>query len=90
MLSDPLLYHLHHVCENENEIKFHYVQNSACLVTIIYDNRPIYNSRASLCNGGTIHVPVSTALLSGKAHVVPVVPITTPMLHNIEVLYVCS
>ena len=26
------------MCDKENEIKFHYVQNSACLATIVYDD----------------------------------------------------
>ena len=54
------------MCENENETKFHYVQNSGCLAAIVYDNRPInymYNSKTVLCNGDTIHVRIATALL---------------------------
>ena len=53
-LTDTLLHCLYHVHENENEVQFHYMQNSRCLATIIYDNRPIHNSRTVLCNGNII------------------------------------
>ena len=36
--NEIVLNHLCHVCKKENEIKFHYVQNSACLATIVYDD----------------------------------------------------
>ena len=76
---------------NENEIKFQCTQNLRCLATTIYDDRPIYKSRTVLFNDNTIHVPVATALLvakhshndlakkSDKAHIMPVVPVATPL-----------
>ena len=76
---------------NENEIKFQCTQNLRCLATTIYDDRPIYKNRTVLFNNNTIHVPVATALLvakhshnnlakkSDKAHIMPVVPVATPL-----------
>ena len=55
-LIDPLLHYLqHHVCEKENEIKFHYMKNSGCSATILFDDTQIgqyvANRRKLLCNG---------------------------------------
>ena len=48
-LNDPLLHHLHHMCEKENKIKFHYAQNHRCLATIVYDDRLIIYATAEQC-----------------------------------------
>lgn len=50
-LTGPLLHCLHHVCEKDNEIKFHYAQNPGFLAMIIYNDRPMCNSRTVLCDG---------------------------------------
>ena len=39
---------LHHVCEIK-EKNFHYVQNSGCLDTIVYDNKPVCNNVTEQC-----------------------------------------
>ena len=48
-LNDPLLHHLHHMCEKENKIKFHYAKSHRCLATIVYDDRPIIYVTAEQC-----------------------------------------
>ena len=79
------------MCEKENEIKFHYAQDSACLAMIVYDNRLIYNSIKVLCNVDMIHAATGCygsagkhlhndlAKKSGKTHVMPVVPVAMPL-----------
>lgn len=50
-LTYSLSHFLHHVSENENEVKFHCVQNSESLATIVYDNKPICHTTVVFCNG---------------------------------------
>ena len=82
-LTDPLLHYLNRICEKENVIKFCYVLNYRCLAMIIYDDRTIYKSRivwrydtsTGRYSSAGKHLQNDLAKKSGKAHVMPVLPV---------------
>ena len=78
--------------EKENEIKFYYVQNSRCLATIIYDDRSMYiktvwqyDTSISCYRTAGKHLQNDLAKKSGKAYVVPVVPVATPLENHMHI-----
>ena len=74
--------------ENENEIKFHYTQNSGCLATIVYNSMTVlcagnsYNTCTGSYNSTGKHLHNGLAKKNGKAHGMPVVLVATPLPCN--------